>query len=104
MCLAWLDTPYGSGPPLHFLMVTSFCGLPARKAAMLAAVVSMRRCRAASVVQAMWGVIRQFGAERSGLSGRIGSLETTSTAAPAIWPIRSASARSSPPRDRPVTC
>ena len=42
----------------------------------------------------MCGVIRQLGAASSGLSGRIGSTETTSTAAPASDRRSSASARS----------
>ena len=55
------------------------------------------------VAQAMCGVIRQFRAVKRGLSGRIGSRETTSTAAPASRPSFRASARSAsttrPPRD-----
>ena len=42
----------------------------------------------------MWGVIIIFLAPRSGLSSRIGSVETTSTAAPLTFPLSSASLRS----------
>ena len=53
---------------------TTFVGRPARKFATLATVASSSRRRASRVAQAMWGVIRQFRAVSSGLSGRIGSL------------------------------
>src|SRR5271166_6500764 len=78
-----------------FDQFTTLIGRPARKADTLATVASMRRPRASAVAQAMCGVIRQFFAPRSGLSGSIGSRATTSTAAPASLPEFSASARSS---------
>jgi len=69
---------------------TTFCGLPARKARMLAAVTSKSRRRAARVAQAMCGVITQFFAVRSGLEAAGGSTESTSSPAPAIVPASSA--------------
>ena len=39
------------------------------------------RCRASFGAQEMWGVMRQFFAFKSGLSPRIGSVETTSSPA-----------------------
>ena len=52
---------------------TTLIGEPAANAATLATVASMSRDRASVVAQAMCGVIRQFRARKSGLSGRIGS-------------------------------
>ena len=44
--------------------------------------------------QAIWGVIIIFLAPRRGLSSRIGSVDTTSTAAPLTFPLSSASLKS----------
>src|SRR5207302_1742156 len=84
------------------IQFTTLVGLPSRKATRLSTVARNSRCRASWVAQAMWGVIRQRGAVNNGLSARIGSVETTSTAAPARRPLLRASTRSSsttrPPR------
>ena len=45
--------------------------------------------------QEIWGVMMQLGAVSSGLSDRIGSVDTTSNPAAYTLPLRSAAARSS---------
>ena len=70
---------------------------------MFRAVVAISLRRAATVAQAMCGVMMQFLAAKSGLSAGIGSRAATSRAAPAITPPFRAQARScsftSPPRE-----
>ena len=73
---------------------TLFTTLPEMKPFRLEVRVSIRRIRAAWLAQAMCGVMWQFRAESSGLSCAGGSVESTSTAAAAILPLLSASARS----------
>ena len=65
---------------------TTLIGSPARNAATLAIVDSISLPRASAVAHAMCGVRMQRGALSKGLSGRIGSTETTSRAAPASSP------------------
>jgi hypothetical protein len=69
-----------------FCLLTTFNGEPAKNDATLSAAMLMSLCRAASEAQEIWGVKMQFGADRSGLSARIGSWATTSRPAPAICP------------------
>ena len=54
--------------------LTTFCGVPARKARMFSAVTSMMRWRLSFGAQEICGVMMQFFAVTSGLSGRIGSV------------------------------
>src|SRR5690606_38274600 len=54
----------------------------------------IKRCLASFVAHAMWGVIKQFFAFKSGLSGMGGSAERTSRPAPAIFSLLRANARS----------
>ena len=61
---------------------------------MFSIVVSRMRCRLSLGAQEMWGVMRQFFAVRSGLSLRMGSVDTTSSPAAASLPLFSASATS----------
>ena len=65
----------GVARDFRFDQFSTLIGWPARKADTLATVASMRPPRASAVAQAMCGVIRQFLAPRSGLSGSIGSRE-----------------------------
>lgn len=71
---------------------TLFWGVPARYASMLDSVISSSRRRVSRPPQAIWGVIWQFLAWNRRLSGRIGSVEATSTPAPLSFPAFSASA------------
>ncbi len=81
-------------PGLCAAQLTTLMGLPARNALMFSAVAAIRRRRAASVAQAMCGVMMQFLADSRGLSMWMGSADTTSTAAPAMRSALRASARS----------
>src|SRR5208337_3870271 len=78
-CEKWVSEDYprargrGVAWVFRFDQFTTLIGWPARKADTLATVASRRRPRASAVAQAMCGVIRQFFAPRSGLSGCIGS-------------------------------
>ena len=69
-------------------------GFPLIKAAIFSAVAFIIRWRLSFGAQLMCGVIRQFFALRSGLSGAIGSVDTTSSPAAKTLPELSASARS----------
>ena len=71
-----------------------FIGLPARKAAILFVVQSKIRSRLSIGAHAIWGVMMQLGAVRRGLPAKIGSCDTTSTAAPRNFPEFRASATS----------
>ena len=62
----------------------AFWGAFSRKAFTFAVAVSRSRCLADFVAHAMWGVIQQFLAVSSGLSGFGGSVERTSRPAAAI--------------------
>ena len=75
--------------------LTTLTGEPFKKASRFETAVSIRRWRLSFGAQAICGVIMQFFAARSGLLARIGSDETTSTAAAATLPLFSASAKSS---------
>ena len=81
--------------PLYAL--TTLTGLPSRKHFRLFTAIFISLCLASLVAQAICGVIRQFLALSSGLSSAGGSIETTSSPAPAIRPLFNASARSGPP-------
>ena len=72
---------------------TTFIGLPSKKAWTLFLRICIRRSLVSYAAQAMCGVILQFFALKSGLSDFGGSVERTSTPAPAILPELSAAAR-----------
>src|SRR5690606_19521151 len=82
--------------------LTTWTGDPVRMPRTFSAVTAISRPRASGVAQARCGVMTIRGADNSGLSSDGGSLDRTSTAAPAITPSRKARARSasltSPPR------
>jgi hypothetical protein len=65
-----------------------------RKELTLCTVVFMTRFRASSAAHAMCGVMMQLRAVSKGLSLEDGSLERTSNAAPAIYPLLRAAERS----------
>ena len=71
---------------------TTFCGLPAAKAATLSMETFNKRARAARVAQAWCGVMMQFLALSNGLFAGGGSTASTSNPAPAICPLFKASA------------
>ncbi len=80
-----------------FFIVYGFTTLnrvPFTKLRRFSTAVSMRRWRLSAGAQEMWGVIMQFGASNSGLSARIGSVDTTSRPAAATLPDFRASVRS----------
>ena len=60
------------------IQLTTFCGVPLRNARIFCARMRSRRRRVSSGAQAICGVIKQFGALRSGLSASIGSQPATS--------------------------
>ena len=66
------------------IYVTRLTGAPALKALTFSTVARINRRLAARLPHAMCGVIRHLGADKRGLSPEIGSLETTSRAAPPI--------------------
>ena len=72
-CLADLLRKY-EGPGYLRGPFTTFCGFPARKTRMFSAVMSMMRWRLSFGAQEICGVMMQFFAVRSGLSGQIGSV------------------------------
>ena len=61
--------------------LTTLTGLPARNARRFSTAISMRRWRLSFGAQEMCGVRKQFFAVSRGLSGCIGSVETTSSPA-----------------------
>lgn len=70
------NRPHGRGGDCYGL--TTWMGLPARKARMLSVVMAMIRCRASVGAQAIWGVSTQLGAVSRGVSALIGSRQATS--------------------------
>src|SRR5579872_4898303 len=76
-------------------LFTTFPGRPANHAATLLSAVDIKRPLASRVAHAMCGVTMQCFARRRGFDFGGGSVESTSSAAPAIVPALSASARSS---------
>src|SRR4030095_3128694 len=74
--------------------LTTFCGLPFTDAPRLSSARLISLARASLAAQAMCGVTRQFFAVSNGLLAAGGSMDRTSTPAPAITPELSASARS----------
>ena len=70
----------------------TFTGLPAIYALIFSALISMILPRASLAPQDIWGVMMQLGAVRRGLSAQMGSVETTSSAAPRSFPDFSTSA------------
>lgn len=84
----------GSGTQSYAaVLFTTFCGAPSTNAPTLAVTVASKRSRASWVAQAIWGVTMMFWpfACSRGLSGCMGSTDTTSAAKPASLPDRSAS-------------
>lgn len=61
-----------------FQALTMLSPFPARKVRRFPVVMSISRCRASAVVQAMWGVSSTWGASRRGLSGGSGSVQKAS--------------------------
>ena len=94
--ITWKGPPpeTGGGPFSVLHRLTALTILPARKLRRFSTAVSIRRWRAAFAPQAMWGGRMQFGAPSKGLSARMGSALTTSSAAPATRPLLRAAARS----------
>ena len=66
---------------------------PRTPASRFAAAIAAIRPRVAREAEAMWGTMRQLSSPTSGSSIEIGSGSVTSSAAAAIVPSRSASAR-----------
>ena len=79
---AWATGDYDGTQPL-----TTLIGCPSSHARMLSAVVSMIRWRLSFGAQEMCGVMMQFLARSRGLSERMGSVDTTSSAAAATLPL-----------------
>ena len=73
---------------------TTFSGLPCRKLFKLSTAISISRFLDSLEAHAICGVIIMFGAVISGLSSLTGSSDTTSTAAPATFPLSRASFKS----------
>src|SRR6266436_5664231 len=66
------------GAVVNCLQLTTFCGLPFKKAQRFATAILSRRSRAARVAQARCGVMRQFFAFNNGLLAGGGSVARTS--------------------------
>ena len=103
-----LTRPINSPARLRFRVcaqATRLRGSPCWKARRLSVTARRRRSRAARVAHAIWGVIRQLGACKRGLSAGGGSVSSTSSAAPASLPCVSASASAgAAPLIRPGSC
>src|SRR5688572_17974396 len=78
----------------HSYFDTTFSGFPFKNAFIFSVVIFIMRFRASLLIHAIWGVIMQFFAFNNGLVSPGGSVETTSSAAPAIVPLFNASAKS----------